>query len=133
MFEWAPEKVTLRDEHLKIRTENFSRAQTEEAKHSVEKILQDLHSPMPLRESLVDCKTVKFFGPPTPGEFVEVLKTEVEHLKEELSKAKEKEYIFKFGLDRFSSSPEDINFYTGSLTTRHLWHFDITLNLMQQT
>ena len=68
-----------------------------------------------------------------PGELMEDLKTEVEHLKEELSKAKEKEYIFKFGLDRFSSSPEDINFYTGSLTTRHLWHFDITLNLMQQT
>ena len=98
---------------MKIRTENFSRAQTEEAKHSVEKILQDLDSPMPLKESLVDCKTVKFFGPPTPGEFVEDLKTEVEHLQEELSKAKEKEYIFKFGLERFSSSPEDINFYNG--------------------
>lgn len=49
---------------------------------------------MSLRESLVDCKTVKFFGPPTLGEFVENLKIEVKHLKEELSKAKEKEYIF---------------------------------------
>ena len=45
---------------------------------------------MPLKESPVDCKTVKFFGPPTLGESVENLKTEVEHLKEELSKAKEK-------------------------------------------
>ena len=44
---------------------------------------------------------------------MENLKTEVEHLKEELCKAKEKEYIFSFGLERFSSSPEDINFYTG--------------------
>ena len=79
----------------------------------MEKNLQDLDSPMPLKESLVDCKTVKFFGPPTLGESVENLKTEVEHLKEELSKAKEKEHIFRFGLKRFSSSPEDINFYTG--------------------
>ena len=56
---------------------------------------------------------MKFFGPPTLGEFEENLKTEVEHLKDELSKAKEKECIFRFGLKRFSSSPEDINFYTG--------------------
>ena len=51
MFEWALEKVTLRDECLKIRTENISRAQTEEAKHSMEKIVQDLDSPMPLKET----------------------------------------------------------------------------------
>ena len=44
----------------------------------MEKNLQDLDSPMPLKESLVDCKTVKFFGPPTLGEFVENLKKEVE-------------------------------------------------------
>ena len=50
---------------------------------------------------------MKFFGPPTLGEFEENLKTEVEHLKE-LSKEKEKEHIFRFG-----SSTEDINFYTG--------------------
>ena len=74
----------------------------------MKKNLQDLDSPMPLKESLVDCKTVKFFGPPTLGESVENLKTEVEHLKEKLSKAKEKEHIFRFGLERFSSSPEDI-------------------------
>ena len=30
---------------------------------------------------------------------MENLKTEVEHLKEELVKAKEKEYIFRFGLE----------------------------------
>lgn len=79
----------------------------------MEKMLQDPDSAMLLKESLSDCKTVKFFGPPTLGEFVEDLKTEVEHLKEKLSKAKEKEYLFRFGLERFSSSPEDINFYTG--------------------
>ena len=60
LFEWAPEKVTLRDECLKIRTENISRAQTEEAK----KILQDLDSPMPLKESLVDCNTVLWASNP---------------------------------------------------------------------
>ena len=54
------------------------------------------------------------------------METEVEHLKEELSKAKEKEYIFKFGLERFSSSPEDINFYTGFPDYKTLvafWHY----------
>ena len=86
---------------------NISCAHREEAKHSMEKNLQDLDWPMPLKESLVDYKTVKFFGPPALGESVGNLKTEVEHLKEELSKAKEKEHIFRFGLKRFSSSPED--------------------------
>ena len=37
LFEWEPEKVSLRDKRLKIWTENISCAQTEEAKHSVEK------------------------------------------------------------------------------------------------
>ena len=79
----------------------------------MEKMLQDRDSPMLLKESLPDFKTVKFSGPPTLEEFLENLKTEVEQLKEELCKAKEKEYLFKFGLERSSSSPEDINFYTG--------------------
>jgi len=39
---------------------------------------------------------VKFFGLPTFGEFEENLKTEIEHLNEELSKAKE-----AFELKRF--------------------------------
>ena len=76
----------------------------------MEKMLQD-HE-----ESLPDCKTVKFSGPPSHGEFVEnfrLWRTEVEHLKGELCKAKEKEYLFWFGLERFSSSAEDINFYPG--------------------
>ena len=54
---------------------------------------------------------------------MEDLKTEVEHLKEELSKAREKEYIFKFGLERFSSSPD---FYTGFRDYKTLlafWHY----------
>jgi len=37
---------------------------------------------MLLNKSLSDCKTVKFFGPPALGEFVENLKTEVEHFKD---------------------------------------------------
>ena len=77
MFEWAPEKVSLREERLKIRTENISHAQTKEAKHSMEKMLQDRDSPMLLKESLSDCKTVKFVGPPTLGEFVENLRLTV--------------------------------------------------------
>lgn len=58
-FERAPEKVSLREDRLKIRTENIFHAQREEAKHSMEKMLQDQE------ESLPDCKTVKFSGPPT--------------------------------------------------------------------
>ena len=76
-------------------------------------MLQDHDLLMLLKESLPDCKTVKFSGPPTLGQFVGNLKAEVEHLKGELFKAKEKEHLFRFGLERFSSSPEDINFYTG--------------------
>ena len=97
IFEWAPEKVSLREERLKTRTENISHAQTKEAKHSMEKMLQDCDSPILLKESLPDCKTLKFSGPPTLGEFVDNLKTEVEHLKGELCKAKEKECFFRFG------------------------------------
>ena len=59
----------------------------------MEKMLQNRDSSMLLKDSFSDCKAVEFFGPPTLGEFVENLKTEVEHLKEELSKAKEKEYL----------------------------------------
>ncbi len=65
----------------------------------MQKTVQKRDSPMLLEESFVDCKTAKCFGPPNLDEFVESLKTEIEHLKEELSKAKEKEYIFKFGLE----------------------------------
>ena len=52
LFKWAPEKVTLRDECLKIQTENISPAQKEEAKHSMKKNPQDLDSSMPLRSRL---------------------------------------------------------------------------------
>ena len=119
ILQWAPEKVSLREGCLKIWTENISHAQREEAKQSMAKMLQD-------REGLPDCKTVAFSGPPTLGEFVENFKTEVEHLKEELCKAKEKEYLFRFGLESFSSSPEDINFYTGFPDYKTLvafWHY----------
>ena len=48
IFEWAPEKVSRRTERLKKRTENISRAQTEEAKQSMtmeKQILEDRDSP----------------------------------------------------------------------------------------
>jgi hypothetical protein len=53
------------------------------------------------------------FGPRTLEEFINEKKEEAEQLKAELARAKEKEYIFTFGLERFSGSNEDINFYTG--------------------
>ena len=54
-----------------MRTENISHAQSEEAKHPMEKMLQGRE------ESLPDCKTVEFSGPPALAEFVENFKTEV--------------------------------------------------------
>ena len=55
----------------------------------------------------------KFIGPPTLEEFAEARSLEVEPLKSELLKAREKEYVFMFGLERFAKSPDDIHFYTG--------------------
>ncbi|KAJ7394877.1 hypothetical protein OS493_000712 [Desmophyllum pertusum] len=53
------------------------------------------------------------FGPPTLEECIEEMKKENERLLHELQESKAKERIYKFGLERFSSSSEDINFYTG--------------------
>ena len=46
-----------------------------------------------LKESVLDCKTLKYSGPPILGEFVKNLKTEVEHLKEELTQRGNKIFL----------------------------------------
>ena len=50
------------------------------------------------------------FGPPTLKERIEAMKKENERLLHEF---KSKERIYKFGLERFSSSSEDIKIYIG--------------------
>ena len=44
---------------------------------------------------------------------MEAMNKENERLLHELQESKSKERIYKFGLERFSSSSEDIKFYTG--------------------
>ena len=53
------------------------------------------------------------FGPPTLEERIEAMKKETERLLHGLQESKSKERIYKFGLERFSSSSKDIKFYTG--------------------
>lgn len=57
IYEWAPEKVSLREEGLKIGTENISRADRESKTFDGKKI------PMLLKESLPDCKIAKLSNP----------------------------------------------------------------------
>ena len=52
-------------------------------------------------------------GPPTLEKQIEAMKKENERLLHELQESESKERIYKFGLERFSSSSEDIKFYTG--------------------
>ena len=54
-----------------------------------------------------------YFGPHTVEELAREKSETADWLEEELARAKQREYIFMFGLERFSSSPTDINFYTG--------------------
>ena len=53
------------------------------------------------------------FGPPTLEERIEAMEKENESLLHELQESKSKERIYKFSLERFSRSSEDIKFYTG--------------------
>ena len=53
------------------------------------------------------------YGPPTLEEWIEAMKKENERLHHELQESKSKERIYKFGLERFSNSSDDIKFYTG--------------------
>ena len=53
------------------------------------------------------------FDPPTLEERIEAMKKENERLLHELQESKSKERIYKFSLERFSRSSEDIKFYTG--------------------
>ena len=53
------------------------------------------------------------FGPPTLEERIEAMKRKNKRLLNELQESKSKERIYKIGLERFSSSSEDIKCYTG--------------------
>lgn len=53
--------------------------------------------------------------------------------KNKISTLKDIEHIFKFGQDRFASSPEDICFYTGFRKTTYVHHFGSRLTPTQPT
>ena len=52
------------------------------------------------------------FGPPTLEERIEAMEKGNKSLLHELQESKSKERIYKFSLERFSRSSEDIKFYT---------------------
>ena len=92
VFPWSPAKTNIREERLRLRTGKVSHRQVKKSEES------------PLCDKKVE--SGKFIGPPTLEEFAEAKSLEV-------PKAREKEYVFMFGLERFSKSPDDIHFYTG--------------------
>ncbi|CAB4037260.1 Craniofacial development 2, partial [Paramuricea clavata] len=110
VFKWAPVTNDPRGERLKLRNEMIAKSKSEQ---------QTEHGPdeQQLAGSSISSyssgRNMVVFGPRTLEEFINEKKEEAEQLKAELARAKEKEYIFTFGLERFSGSNEDINFYTG--------------------
>ena len=110
VFKWAPVTSDPRGERLKLRNEMIAKSKSEQ---------QTEHGPdeQQLAGSSISSyssgRNMVVFGPRTLKEFINEKKEEAEQLKAELARAKEKEYIFTFGLERFSGSNEDINFYTG--------------------
>lgn len=105
VFEWAPVTSDPRGERLKLRSKLIVESEQE---------IENEHCEKPLAGSSISSgKDMVVFGPATLEEFIDEKREEAEQLKEELARAKEKEYLFKFGLERFSGSSEDINFYTG--------------------
>ena len=100
VFPWSSAKSHVREERLRLRTQ--AKISHKEIERSEESLLSD-----EVQDS------VNFIGPPTIEQFAEEKCLEVEILKKELSKAREKEYVFTFGLERFSKNPDDIHFYTG--------------------
>ena len=100
VFPWSSAKSHVREERLRLRTQ--AKISHKEIERSEESLLSD---------EVQDSDN--FIGPPTIEQFAEAKCSEVEILKKELSKAREKEYVFTFGLERFSKNPDDIHFYTG--------------------
>ena len=79
VFPWSPAKTSIREERLKLRIGNVSHTRVKKSDES------------PLCDEMLESD--EFIGPPTPEEFAEAKSLEVNLLKRELSKAKEKENI----------------------------------------
>lgn len=65
--------------------------------------------------------SVNFIGPPTIEQFAEEKCLEVEILKKELSKAREKEYVFTFGLN-LNASQKTRMIFTSTLVFQIMKH-----------
>lgn len=117
VFDWKS-ATTERGDRLKLRTEAIATQKRQETVQSLavagtsRMVSVGSSKGSPTESCLTDNK-LAYFGPRTLEEFISETKEDSENMKVELARAKEKEHIFKFGLERFSGSRDDINFYTG--------------------
>ena len=103
-----PGLVERKRKRLQARCEAASESAKAEVSAHQNKEQQD-----EIRDRSNEQKDSVVFGPPTLEEQIEAMRKENERLLHELQESKSKEIIYKFGLERFSSSSEDIKFYTG--------------------
>ena len=112
VFPWKKvddhEESLSRAKRLQARCEAASESAKAEVSAHQNKEQQD-----EIRDRSNEQKDSVVFGPPTLEEQIEAMRKENERLLHELQESKSKERIYKFGLERFSSSSEDIKFYTG--------------------
>ena len=105
VFPWtkADEESHLRAKRLKLRRETSEVTIKAEVNTQQETQQEQMQN---------DSRSV-VFRPPTLEEWMEEMKKENERLHHELQESKSRERIYKFGIERFSGSNEDIKFYTG--------------------
>ena len=106
VFPWTKvdDELLCRAKRLKTRCEASESAKVE---------VNNNHNKQHQEDRMSERNDSAVYGPPTLQEWVEEIKKENERLLHELQESKTKERIYKFGLERFSGSSEDIKFYTG--------------------
>ena len=119
IFQWSPVSTNSRGERVNNRSESIAKFKHEDYK-------KNAGNKDSLSESGYSDNNGVIFGPVTLEEYAKAMSDELNDLKKELSQAKETEYIFRFGLERFSNSPADIKFYTGIAdyeTIKEFWKY----------
>jgi len=111
VFPWTKvddhEESRCRAKRLQARCEASESAKSEVSTH------QNKEQQDEIRDRSNEQNDSVVYGPPTLEEWIEAMKKENERLFHKLQESKSKERIYKFGLERFSGSSEDIKFYTG--------------------
>ena len=108
VFPWSSAKSHVREERLRLRTQ--AKISHKEIESSEESLLSD-----EVQDS------VNFISPPTIEQFAEEKCLEVEILKKKLSKAREKEYVFTFGLN-LNASQKTHMIFTSTLVFQIMKH-----------